>query len=133
MSFTGFKPGDIRAALDDAQARSRAKMAEAMQKLAEATDKYAAVPAAIERTAARVMVDADEAMAEIAAWNAPVRLDNNTPPPAAKTPLPPPAGLNPVDTVAVVPPEPTGAIIDLAPQADAPVCPLNIIEAANTP
>lgn len=66
MSFTGFQPGAIRAALDAAKQKSQGKLNAAMAKLAEAQTKAEAVPEAIHQVAAKMEKEADDALQELA-------------------------------------------------------------------
>lgn len=68
MSFTGFKPGSIRAALDAAKKQAEADLTEAMGTLAEAQAKAAEVPAAIKNVASQIKKEAADALQEFATF-----------------------------------------------------------------
>jgi len=66
MSFTGFQPGAIKAALATAKQKATADLTEAMGTLAEAQAKAAEVPAAIKQVAVQMKKEAEDALHEFA-------------------------------------------------------------------
>lgn len=88
MSFTGFRPGAIRAAIDNAKAQAQADLNDAMGLLGEAQAKAAEVPAAIRGVAKAIRKEAEDGLQELAEFSngGPLLDDEQSPP--AKTPLP---------------------------------------------
>jgi hypothetical protein len=68
MTITGIQPGAIRAAIDAAKQKSQSDMQAAMAKLADAQTKAASVPDAINKVAAQMSKEADDALQELATF-----------------------------------------------------------------
>lgn len=68
MTFTGFQPGAIKAAIEEAKAKAASDMHGAMANLAEAQTKAATVPAAVNQVAAKMAKEADDALQELASF-----------------------------------------------------------------
>lgn len=85
MSFTGFRPGAIRAAIDNAKRQAHADMDDAMGLLGDAQAKAAEVPAAIRGVAKAIRKEAEDGLQELATFtNGGPLIEDETP----KTPLP---------------------------------------------
>jgi hypothetical protein len=112
MSITGFEPGAIQARLDALKKRATARRAQSMSKLDAADAKVASVDYAIERVAAQIEKEADDAMQEFATHtNGGPALDDPKPPTPTPTPLPPMEPINPVPGPQLAPGTVIGTII----------------------
>lgn len=68
MTISGFQPGAIKAAIEAAKLKSQTELQAAMDKLAVAQTKAAAVPEAIHKVAAQMTKEADDALHELATF-----------------------------------------------------------------